>query len=312
MRGVRRNKRWYCVCIGFTTLVIAITILAVTRFNFPQTSWIGRLKGVWGADQENEMGHVRPQIIAHRGAGIKSTESGMRIGNTMKGIKDALPNANWIEIDIRESSDGTFMVFHDEYLDRVTYRNGPLHDLTADQLQQLSIRGISDEKIPTLEEVLEECCTLGARFILDIKFISNPGAEAADAKRLLETVDKYTSRDQVILFGRFQVLQYYKGSGVRLGYTALGSEGWNKYRFLFGHQFILDRCRELDCDYLILPSAFLNQSLVDESRRDGHEVWAYGIDNARDWLDSVRCGVSGLIVDDLHEARKSFPVRDMP
>ncbi|MDP7016657.1 MAG: hypothetical protein QGG36_12705, partial [Pirellulaceae bacterium] len=104
-----------------------------------------------------------------------------------------------------------------------------------------------------------------AQFILDLKFSSEPGSEYEDAKRLLGLVDKHLRRDQVILFGGYEVLRNYKGRGVSLGYTALFSEGWNKYRFSLGHQFLLDRRRELKCDYLVLPSVFLNQSLIEES-----------------------------------------------
>ena len=57
---------------------------------------------------------------------------------------------------------------------------------------------------------------------------------------------------------------------------------------------------------MVLPSVFSNQSLIRESKENGLEVWAYDISNASDWKDSAHRGVTGLIVDDLGEARETF------
>lgn len=58
----------------------------------------------------------------------------------------------YLEIDVRASSDGVVMVFHDRELDRVTNASGPVAARTARDLGSLSVGGGGG--IPTLEAVL--------------------------------------------------------------------------------------------------------------------------------------------------------------
>ena len=58
-----------------------------------------------------------------------------------------------IELDVQLSSDGVVMVFHDASLKRMTGVEKNLSELTAEQLQVLSLAG-TDQTIPTFEQVL--------------------------------------------------------------------------------------------------------------------------------------------------------------
>ncbi|WP_424236689.1 glycerophosphodiester phosphodiesterase [Bhargavaea ginsengi] len=95
------------------------------------------------------------EIFAHRGA------SGIRPENTLAAFREAaeLP-IDGVEFDVHLSSDGVPVVIHDESVDRTTDGSGYVKDMTLDELKQLSAGcrfadEYSDERIPTLREVLE-------------------------------------------------------------------------------------------------------------------------------------------------------------
>lgn len=59
-----------------------------------------------------------------------------------------------IECDIRKSSDGRAMVFHDAALERLTGRDGTMDALPVGELTRIRLGG-SDETIPTLRDMLD-------------------------------------------------------------------------------------------------------------------------------------------------------------
>ena len=297
------KKRLVRLAVVLLLLASVLLIIAFTRFNFsqeayPRLSWLQQALGV--NQPAYLQANVRPQIIGHRGSGLKPTDGGGFIGNTMEAIRIGIDaNADWIEIDVRQSRDGVLMVFHDENVGRNTNGEGKFDQFRRDELQALKVMVDPVERIATLEDVFLQFSSRGVQFILDIK-IRNIRDD------LLPLVKKYFSEDQIILFGVYEVLQEYVGSGYALGYTALWSEGWSKYRSTFGHSFIIQRCDRLECDYLILPAIFLNQSLIDDAKSRGLAVWTYGSDDERDWSHSTRRGITGLIVDQTKNAWQTF------
>lgn len=88
--------------------------------------------------------------LAHRG--LHDAARGIP-ENTRGAVRAAIEAGYGVEIDVQPSSDGQAMVFHDEYLGRLTGQSGETASRTAEELGRLRVLG-SDETIPTLPEVL--------------------------------------------------------------------------------------------------------------------------------------------------------------
>lgn len=104
-------------------------------------------------------------VIAHRGF----MEHGVE--NTMSSIAaSAEAGADMIEIDIQQTKDGQFVVFHDATLSRLAGRSESVYDLTLDELMQITVRAdeLSD-RIPSLAEVLAQSKELGVKLLIEIK-----------------------------------------------------------------------------------------------------------------------------------------------
>ena len=73
--------------------------------------------------------------------------------NSLSAFREAVEAGYGIELDVQLSADGEVMVFHDESLLRMTGRDASLYSLKKSELDDLRL-GESDERIPTLHEVL--------------------------------------------------------------------------------------------------------------------------------------------------------------
>ena len=187
------------------------------------------------------------------------------------------------------------MVFHDETINAKTSGEGAVSQLTIAELKDVSINVDPPEHILTLEEAFQAFRHRNEKWILDIK-----------SKRIHQQVLEWLSQkikagklsnDQVILFGTYDVLTDYRNAGYSLGYTAIWGNSTNRLRVLFRQSEILDRCRDLGCDYLILPEIFANKSLIENAKSDGLNVWVYGVDDKRDFNFLANRGITGFIVD---------------
>ena len=90
---------------------------------------------------------------AHRGNQNNAPE------NSLKSIQDAIDNdIQMVEIDIRQTRDGKFVLIHDSTLDRTTNGSGNVSEFTLEELKKLKLkdsRGVlTNEVIPTLQEAL--------------------------------------------------------------------------------------------------------------------------------------------------------------
>lgn len=86
---------------------------------------------------------------AHRGL-----HNGERAENSLSAFSAAIDAGFGIELDVRLSSDGVLMVFHDDTLDRVVGREGRVDSFTCAELKEMKLSGTEDT-IPTFAEVLE-------------------------------------------------------------------------------------------------------------------------------------------------------------
>ena len=125
------------------------------------------------------MQNRNPWIIAHRGA------SGHAPENTLAAFERAVQlGVTLIETDLHLTRDARFVAIHDATLERTTNGRGAVHDFTLGELRELDAgkwfdREFMDEKIPTLEEVLDFSREHDAVFYLEIKYDSAWGMHHA-------------------------------------------------------------------------------------------------------------------------------------
>jgi glycerophosphoryl diester phosphodiesterase len=128
-----------------------------------------------------------PLVVAHRGSSSSHPE------NTLEAFAAALEaGAQAVETDVRLSSDGVPVVFHDAEVSRTTDGVGYVHELTLAELRSLdaSVGRGERSRVPTLREVLD---LLSGRAGIDLEIKNIPGEPAYDTP--MESIVEATIRE---------------------------------------------------------------------------------------------------------------------
>ena len=113
----------------------------------------------WAADRPaNSLpGALRWMVVAHRGEHVRNHE------NTLEAIEGAIrAGADLVEMDVRRSRDGQYLLMHDATVDRMTDGKGRVSEKTWAELSALKVAdkartNIASSRIPRLQEALEAC-----------------------------------------------------------------------------------------------------------------------------------------------------------
>lgn len=139
-------------------------------------------------------------LIAHRGFSSQAPE------NTAAAIEKAADYGfDTIEIDIRQTADGVWVVFHDDDISDMTDKSGNISSYTYYDLITATVdnganhMNYPDLKILTLEEALSLCLKHNIKPMIEIKSYTAEGLN-----RLLELIDKngFTESCSIASFDR--------------------------------------------------------------------------------------------------------------
>jgi glycerophosphoryl diester phosphodiesterase len=115
-----------------------------------------------------------PLIIAHRGSSLVAPE------NTLAAFRRAIGDgADAIELDVQLTLDGELVVIHDVRLERTTNGRGFVREHTLPELHRLSAGNwfherFADERVPTLEEVMQLAAPANVGLNIELKFGGRP------------------------------------------------------------------------------------------------------------------------------------------
>jgi len=100
--------------------------------------------------------------IGHRGASAYAPE------NTLAAFRKAAElGVDMVELDVHCCRDGTPVIIHDEEISRTTDGRGSVYDYVLHELKEFDAGG--GERIPTLDEAVQCCRSLGIGLYLEMK-----------------------------------------------------------------------------------------------------------------------------------------------
>jgi len=124
-------------------LIVSLCVLTLLLLSFCVYLFLIR------TEKRRGMESLLSKRYAHRGL-----HNGTRAENSLSAFRAAVDAGYGIELDVRLSSDGELVVFHDDTLERVTDREGRVDSYTARELSEIRICDTGDG-IPTFREVLD-------------------------------------------------------------------------------------------------------------------------------------------------------------
>lgn len=253
-----------------------------------------------------ELRDLTPAVIAHRGGTDLGPES---VIPTFQAAWAA--GVDMLEIDLRRTSDGVLVVFHDNTVDRVTDATGIMNELTLDELRALDAgytwspdgettpaRG-TGLQVPTLEELLEQLPS-DARINIDIKS-RHPDAPAEAAALVRE----YDAADRVCVgsFDAEVALEFQSLLPDSCTYYSEGAARW----LILGDLVPLSNTTAPWFHLVQVPESqagiqIVTPGFVRRAHRRGQLVYVWTV-NDRDRMDALLdMGVDGLITDEVMDA----------
>lgn len=235
-----------------------------------------------------------PDISAHRGSSLEAPE------NTIAAVEKAIEEgADYAEIDVRMTQDGTVVLMHDASLKRTTGAEEMVWDISIEDLKQLDAGAFfsaeyAGEQVPTLEEVID-FASGRIRLNIEIKMSSMTPDLPQKVAEIIAFKD--FSNQCVVTSFNYNALGEVKmvSEDIRTGLIITMPLG--SYTEL---QYV---------DFYSLNALFISARQVDMIHRLGYEVHVWGAKDRQSVQKMVGFGVDNIIATDPIMAREAVYVK---
>lgn len=231
-------------------------------------------------------------IIAHRGASSHAPE------NTIAAIERALEDkADWIEVDVQETADGSVVIAHDSDFMRLISNPASPWDLTLEEIQSLDVGGWFDmefqgERVPTLREALE-LVKGKATLLIEFKYYPRSRNENLENEVARIVTEANMENDIAIMsldrpaLTRMRKIEPNWNIGL-LTATSIGNFS------------------ELKGNFVAVSSASASLNFIRRTQETDKQVFVWTVNNPSTMLRYISMGVDGIITDDPALARKTL------
>jgi glycerophosphoryl diester phosphodiesterase len=252
----------------FAYLSVAIVLL------MPLTLWAGLLR------QPTPGPLVR--VTAHRGHARAAPE------NTLSAVRKAIESgADYAEVDVHQTADGVIVLLHDRDLKRVAGVSRRLDGLSYDEVRKLDVGSWFDpafagERVPTLAEVID-LARGRIKLNVEMKFFGPDRQLAAEVARLVREQD--FEADCIVTSLHYDALREVKQQNPHLRTGLIVAQA-------------LGDVSRLEVDALSVRADFLSDELLRAAHRQGKEVHAWTVNDARQMTQLTKRGVDNIITSD--------------
>ena len=198
----------------------------------------------------------RVLVAAHRSAHLVHPE------NSLAAIRDAIAiGADIIEVDVRKTKDGVYVLLHDEKIDRTTTAKGAVSNYTYDELNAIPLLQNgqpTNERIPTFESAL---LAAKGRIMVDIDFKLDSTQDAINVCKLIREAGM---QKQVLFF----VYDY--------PYTSVIDSINNSIAVMpraYNKEDVVNILKNYKVPVIHVDPAFYNDTLMGEIRSHDVRVW---------------------------------------
>lgn len=222
------------------------------------------------------------QVTAHRGSSLTAPE------NSLAAIRQAIADgADFAEIDVQETADGTLVLLHDTDLMRVAGVNAKIWEVEYVEIRDLDAGSwfspeFAGETIPTLQQAID-LARGHLRLNIELKY---NGHDVRLAERTAELVRRNGFVEECVITsldnaGLRRVRQV--APDVRIGQIVTLSIG----------DFL-----KLDVDFLSINASVATQAQVRESRRAGLDTHVWTVNDEASMARMIERGVNNIITDE--------------
>jgi len=220
-------------------------------------------------------------ITAHRGSSMAAPE------NTLAAIERAIEDgADYAEIDVQETADGTVVVIHDTDLKRITGLAEKIWNVSYDEIRELDFGSwfspeFAGERIPTLIEAIE---LADQRIGLNIEIKLN-GHERNLVESVVRIIEETGFESQCIVTSLSRgALDEVERLNPRLG------RGYIVYQ-------TMGRIERIDTGHVMLEATLATPLALMAAHDAGKEVHVWTVNDATRMSFMIDRGVDGILTD---------------
>lgn len=232
-----------------------------------------------------------PQIIGHRGA------CGYAPENTLESIQTAADmGVDWVELDVKLTSDDVPIIFHDDSLERVTSGEGLVKDTPYSVIKELDAGSwfgdtFINTSIPTLEQAVELITELNLGFNLEIKACE--GREVETAQVALDAMSRMWDEHDNIMISSFSAAALSTSNEMLNGDWAIGylmhefDEHWK------------ETAKHLNPASININAYgdFATRDFIEDIIDEGYGILAYTVNDPIKAKELLSWGVDGVFTD---------------
>lgn len=225
------------------------------------------------------------QVIAHRGYSKVAPE------NTLSAFQAALDaGVDAVELDVRITKDEQLVVMHDEEVGRTTDGEGPVDEMTLEQLKSFDAGGwfgpqFKGEKIPTLDEALA-LIKGRANVLVEIKSRNSKRTPELVAESLI----RHGMTDQAMVISFYEMPMY--KSRELLPRTSTGA-------LIAPMLSPTNRAHSMRASAALAFHKNVQRRTVETAHAAGLRVNVWTVNEAEAMKAMVKSGVDGIITDDV-------------
>ena len=233
-----------------------------------------------------------PKIIGHRGAAGYAPE------NTLVSIQTAADMAiDWVELDVKLTSDDVLIIFHDDNLIRTTDHDALVKDTPYSVIKELDAGSwfadsFVGEQIPTLEQAVECIIENGMGLNLEIKPCA--GREIETTQIALDHLSRMWDDHDKIMISSFSEVSLETAAEMLGGDWAIGylfdetPENWRDMAKHLGAKTININGNRDD----------LKREFIEDIIDEGYGIMAYTVNNPMRANELISWGVDGVFTDE--------------
>jgi glycerophosphoryl diester phosphodiesterase len=233
---------------------------------------------------------TRASITAHRGDSTHAPE------NTMPAFMLAVENqADILEIDVRQTSDGEYVIMHDESLSRTTGDSHKVGEVNLRYIKNLDAGSFFSEEfagvvIPTLEEVMEFAVENDVFLNIELKTADTDSEDYVQG--IVDIIQRYDYVDKCMLASdNYDRLKELKTLDEDITTLYIMSFAFNN---LGSMEYV---------DAFSIRYNFISADLVKNIHQNDKKIYAWTVDNETQIKRLLLYDVDGIITNDPYNTK---------
>jgi glycerophosphoryl diester phosphodiesterase len=221
------------------------------------------------------------EITGHRGSKLKAPE------NTLSALRQAIAEgADYAEIDVQTTADGTVVLLHDADLMRVASVNRRLRDINYSDLKDIDVGTwfmpeFSGERIPTLQEAID-LARGHIKLNIELKF---NWPDPTLSRKVGDIIQQNGFISECVVSSlNFQALTEIKQAlpTLKTGLIVLQAVG---------------NLSRMEVDFLSINASRVTPRLVRDVHRRGDKVHVWTVNDLNNVISMIEMGVDNIITD---------------